>query len=132
LYKFFFQHVGFRRAFIDEKIKNNSVSTRLLKWIGEEIDFVETHEREVPHAKLSFNFYKYTLAFFFKLLHEQKVFGDISFRELSEQIASTCTAMGADVPADTMVKKAYLKKQVDFDKMEELLVKMLDYLRRFR
>jgi hypothetical protein len=109
----------------------NSVNTRLTKFIREEIDFVETHEREVPHAKLSFQFYKYTLAFFFKLLHEQKVFGDISFRELSEQIASTCTAMGADVPADSVVKKAYLKKQVDFARMESLLVNMLAYVRRF-
>jgi len=109
----------------------NSVSTRLVKWIKEEIDFVETHEREQPHAKLGFQFYKYTLAFFFKLLHEQKIFGDISFQELSKQIAATCTAMGADVPPETMVKKAYLKKQVDFKRMEALLLAMLSYLRRF-
>ena len=35
----------------------NSVSTRLLKWIKEEIDFVETHEREQPFAKLHFNLF---------------------------------------------------------------------------
>jgi hypothetical protein len=109
----------------------NRVSTRLIKWIKEEIDFTETHEREQPFEKLAFQFYQYTLAFFFKLLHEQKVFGDISFRELSKQVASTCTAMGADIPPEAMVKKAYLKKNVDFKRMEALLLAMLEYLRRF-
>lgn len=109
----------------------NRVSTRLIKWIKEEIDFVETHEREQPFEKLAFQFYQYTLAFFFKLLHEQKVFGDISFRELSKQVASTCTAMGSDIPPEAMVKKAYLKKKVDFKRMEALLLAMLEYLRRF-
>lgn len=112
-------------------LRANTVSTRLLKWIGEEIDFVETHEKETPGTKLNFQLFKYTLAFFFKLLHEQKVFGDISFRELAQQIAGSCTAMGEDIPADSVIKKAYLKKQVDFERMETLLVAMLEYLRRF-
>lgn len=109
----------------------NSVSTRLVKLIGEKIDFIETHEREHPYTKLSFHLYKYTVAFFFKLLHEQKVFGDITFRELAEQVASTCTAMGEDIPANSITKKAYPYKQVDFQRMEALLVAMLAYLRRF-
>lgn len=109
----------------------NRISSRLIKWIKDEIDLVETHERESPFEKLAFQFYQYTLAFFFKLLHEQKVFGDISFRELSKQVASTCTAMGADIPPDAMFKKAYLKKEIDFKRMEALLLAMLEYLRRF-
>lgn len=109
----------------------NSVSNRLVKLIREKIDFIETHEREQPYAKLAFHMYKYTVAFFFKLLHEQKVFGDITFRELSEQIASTCTAMGEDIPAGSITKKAYPYKKVDFQRMEALLLAMLEYLRRF-
>ena len=109
----------------------NSVSTRLIKLVREKIDFIETHEREHPYAKLGFRLYKYTVAFFFKLLHEQKVFGDITFRELSEQIASTCTAMGEDIPANSITKKAYPYKKVDFQRMEVLLLAMLEYLRRF-
>jgi len=109
----------------------NPVSTRLIKLIGEKIDFIETHEREHPYAKLAFNMYKYTVAFFFKLLHEQKVFGDITFRELSEQIASTCTAMGEDIPPNSITKKAYPYKKVDFQRMEALLLAMLAYIRRF-
>jgi len=112
-------------------IHANPVSARLLKLIREEMDFVGTYEPEMPFAKLGFRFYKYTVAFFFKLLHEQKVFGDISFRELSEQIASTCTAMGEDIPSGSITKKAYPYKQVEFKRMEGLLLAMLEYLRRF-
>ena len=112
-------------------IHANPVSARLLKLIREEMNFIGKYEPELPFAKLGFRFYKYTVAFFFKLLHEQKVFGDISFRELSEQIASTCTAMGEDIPASSVTKKAYPYKQVDFKRMESLLLAMLEYLRRF-
>lgn len=112
-------------------IHANPVSARLLKLIREEMDFVGTYEPEMPFAKLGFRLYKYTVAFFFKLLHEQKVFGDISFRELSEQIASTCTAMGEDIPPGSITKKAYPYKQVEFKRMEALLLAMLEYLRRF-
>lgn len=111
---------------------NNHIDTRLVKWINEEISFVRAHVPDEPTGKLNFQFFKYTLAFLFKLLHEQKVFGDISFRELSKQISATCTAMGANIGPDIMVKKAYVKKQVDFDMIESLLVRMLEYLRRFR
>ncbi|WP_428331630.1 hypothetical protein [Mucilaginibacter sp.] len=84
----------------------NSVSTRLLKWIKEEIDFVETHEREVTHAKLHFHMYVNRIAFFFKLLAEQKVFGDTSFKELAQQIASSCLAIdGEEILATTSFPK---------------------------
>lgn len=113
------------------KPKIDPLVTQLLVWITAEEEYINIHEPEQPFAKLGFQLYQYTLAFLFKLLHEQKVFGDISFRELSKQVASTCTAMGADIPLAAMEKKAYLKKQVDFKRMEALLVAMLEYLRRF-
>nr|WP_067055144.1 hypothetical protein [Mucilaginibacter sp. L294] len=113
-------------------LRGNSVSDRLLRWIKEEIDFVETHERERPYMKLQLNMYVNRIAFFFKLLHEQKVFGDTSFKELSQQIASTCaSADGEEVLATTIVSKAYPKDQKMLEEMEGLLVKMLDYVRRF-
>jgi hypothetical protein len=113
-------------------VHGNHITPRLIKWIDEEIAFANKHMPEEPTGKLNFQFFKYTLAFFFKLLHEQKVFGDISFRELSKQIASSCTAMGANIGPDIMAKKAYTKKQIDFDMIENLLVKLLEYLRRFK
>jgi len=110
----------------------NSVSTRLLKWIKEEIDFVETHEREPPYAKLHFNLFVNRIAFFFKLLSEQKVFGDTSFKELAQQVSSTCLSVdGEEILATTIISKAYPKDQKMLEEMEALLVKMLAYVRSF-
>ena len=120
-----------RAKSVPYKYRVEPLVTQLLVWITAEEEYVNMHEPEQPFAKLGFQLYQYTLAFFFKLLHEQKVFGDISFRELSKQVGSTCTAMGTDIPPDAMVKKAYLKKEVDFKRMETLLLAMLEYLRRF-
>jgi hypothetical protein len=113
-------------------VRSNSVSARLLKWVKEEIDFVETHERENPYVKLRLNMFVNRIAFFFKLLHEQKVFGDTSFKELSQQIASTClSADGEEILASTIVSKAYPKDQKMLEEMEGLLVRMLEYVRSF-
>jgi hypothetical protein len=110
----------------------NSVSTRLLKWIKEEIDFAETHEREPPYSKLHFNLFVNRIAFFFKLLSEQKVFGDTSFKELAQQISSTCLSVdGEEILAATIISKAYPKDQKMLEEMETLLVKMLAYVRSF-
>lgn len=71
-------------------------------------------------------------AFFFKLLHEQKVFGDTSFKELSQQISSTClSADGEEILASTIISKAYPKDQKMLEEMEGLLVRMLEYVRSF-
>jgi hypothetical protein len=113
-------------------LRANSVNTRLLKWIKEEIDFVETHEREQPYAKLHFNLYVNRIAFFFKLLSEQKVFGETSFKELAQQIAGSCLSMhGEDILPSTIISKAYPKDQKMLEEMETLLVKMLNYVRSF-
>ena len=110
----------------------NSVSTRLLKWIKEEIDFVETHELDAPYTKLHFKLFVNRIAFLFKLLSEQKVFGNTSFKELSQQIASTCLSMdGEEILAATIISKAYPKDQKMLEDMEALLVKMLAYVRSF-
>ena len=113
-------------------LRANTLSTRLTKWIMEEIDFVETHEREAAYAKLHFNLYVNRVAFFFKLLHEQKLFGDTSFKELSQQIAGTCLSQdGEEIQAGTIISKAYPKDQKMLEEMEKLLVGMLGYVRSF-
>jgi hypothetical protein len=110
----------------------NSVSTRLITWIRNEIDFVETHEREQPFAKLHFHLFVNRIAFFFKLLSEQKVFGDTSFKDVSQQVASTCLSMdGEEILATTIISKAYPKDQKTLEDMEAILVKMLAYVRSF-
>lgn len=113
-------------------IRSNSVSARLLKWIKEEIDFVETHEREQATTKLHFNLYVNRIAFLFKLLSEQKLFGETSFKNLAHQIAGTCLSIGEEeiLPA-TIISKAYPKDQKMLSEMESLLVKMLAYVRSF-
>ncbi len=110
----------------------NTVSTRLIKWIKEEIDFVETYEREPTFAKLRFNMYANRVAFFFKLLSEHKVFGDTTFKELSHQVASTCLSSdGEEILAATVISKAYPKDRKMLEEMETLLLNMLTYVRTF-
>ena len=54
----------------------NPLSSRLIKWMGEETAFVEKHERDVPVTKFEFKWNVETIAFFFfKLLWDHKVFG---------------------------------------------------------
>ena len=107
------------------------IVSKILNWINAEKKFIMVHEMEHPFAKLSFQLYKYTMAFFFKLLHEQQVFGEISFKILSEQISSTCSARGEDVPAKSIIAKAYPKDRKALEEIEELLNKMLQYVRQF-
>jgi hypothetical protein len=107
----------------------NTVSTRLLKWIGEEIDFVETHERERPWSKFQFAWNVEVISCFFKLLHERKVFGNIPLERFSEVIAANCTTMDKqEVQASTIYSRFY-KKDIDLLKsVRKVLKDMLDYL----
>ncbi|MBS1524850.1 MAG: hypothetical protein JST19_04320 [Bacteroidetes bacterium] len=110
----------------------NSVSTRLLKWIGEEIDFVETHEREKPLSKFEFKWNVETIAFFFKLLWDHKVFGKVSLEPLSEQIAANCSSVGKDeFQATTIFSRFYVKDAEVLKTVEKVLSEMLEDVRRF-
>jgi len=110
----------------------NSVSTRLIKWIREEIDFVETHERDRPFAKLEFKWSAEMIACFFKLLHERKTFGNITLERFSEVIAATCSCAGKeDFQASTVYSRFY-KKDIELIKaLHKLLKDMLDDLGKF-
>jgi len=110
----------------------NPVSTRLIKWIGEEIDFVETHERERPLSKFEFKWNVETIAFFFKLLWDHKVFGKVSLEPLSEQIASNCSSVGKDeFQATTIFSRFYVKDREVLVAVEKILSGMLEDVRRF-
>lgn len=110
----------------------NSVSTRLIKWIREEIDFVETHERERPLSKFEFKWNVETIAFFFKLLWDHKVFGKVSLEPLSEQIAANCSSVGKDeFQATTIFSRFYVKDREVLVAVEKVLSLMLEDVRRF-
>jgi hypothetical protein len=114
------------------KYKTDTLVAQLLVWITAEEEYVNIHERAQPFSKLHFDWYVNKIAFFFKLLSEQKVFGDTSFRELSQQIASTCLSIGGEeILATTIISKAYPKDQKSLEEMESLLVKKLEYVRSF-
>ena len=105
----------------------NSVSTRLIKWIHEEIDFVETHERERPFAKFEFKWHVEMIACFFKLLHERKVFGNIKLERFSEVIATNCTSMDKDEIQASTVYSRFYKKDIELLKaVRKILKDLLD------
>lgn len=107
----------------------NSVSTRLIKYIREEIDYVETHEREVPRYKFEFKWSVEVIACFFKLLHERKVFGHIKLERFSEVIAANCTSMDKDeIQASTVYSRFYKKDMELLKAVRKILKDLLDDL----
>ena len=110
----------------------NSVSTRLSKWIREEIDFVETNERERPVAKFEFKWNIETIAFFFKLLWDHKVFGKIHLEPFADQIAANCSSIAKDeFQAGSIYSRLYSKEPEVVKAMEKLLVAMLTDVRKY-
>jgi len=110
----------------------NPVSARLVKWIREEIDFVETHERERAYAKFEFKWNVETIASFFKLLWDHKVFGKVSLEPLSEQIAANCSSVGKDeFQATTIFSRFYVKDAEVIKAVEKILEGMLNDVRQY-
>jgi hypothetical protein len=110
----------------------NSISNRLIKWIGEETDFIEQHERDVRVRKFEFKWNVETIAFFFKLLWDHKVFGKVSLEPLSEQIAANCSSVGKDeFQATTIFSRFYVKDVEVLKSVEQVLSAMLEDVRRF-
>jgi len=104
----------------------NSVSTRLIKLIREEIDFVETHEREQPFAKFEFKWSAEMIACFFKLLHEKKVFGNMTLERLSIAIAANCSSIDKDEFQASTIHSRFYKKDIELLKaLAKLLRDML-------
>jgi hypothetical protein len=110
----------------------NSVSTRLIKLIREEIDFVETHEREQLQTKFEFKWSAEMIAFFFKLLHERKIFGNITLERFSEVIAANCSSIDKhEFQASTIFSRFYKKDAELIKAVHKLLQDMLDDLGKF-
>jgi len=110
----------------------NRVSTRLIKWIHEEIEFVETHEREQLYTKFVFQWSVEMIACFFKLLHERKVFGNIRLERFSEVIASNCSTMDKEEIQASTVYSRFYKKDIDLLKaVRKVLKDILDDLDNF-
>lgn len=101
----------------------NSVGTRLIKLIHEEIDFVETHERDQAFAKFEFKWSAEMIACFFKLLHDRKVFGNIKLERFSEVIAATCTTMDKDEIQASTVYSRFYKKDIELLKAVRKIIK---------
>ncbi|HEX3386436.1 MAG TPA: hypothetical protein VHS53_14650 [Mucilaginibacter sp.] len=73
-----------------------------------------------------------TIAFFFKLLWDHKVFGKVSLEPLSEQIAANCSSIGKDeFQATTIFSRFYVKDAVVINIMEKMLEGMLSDVRRY-
>jgi hypothetical protein len=110
----------------------NSISARLLKWIKEEIEFVETYEREVAISKFEFKWNVETIAFFFKLLWDHKLFGKVTLESFSEQIAANCSSVGREeFQATTIFSRFYVKDREVVGVVEKVLSEMLDDVRRY-
>jgi hypothetical protein len=110
----------------------NSVSMRLVKWIGEEIDFVERYEREVAFSKFEFKWNVETIAFFFKLLYDHKVLGKVTLEKLSEQIAANCSSVGKDeFQPTTIYSRLYNKEMEVIKSIEKMLDAMLKDVRQY-
>ncbi|WP_454802839.1 hypothetical protein [Mucilaginibacter phyllosphaerae] len=111
-------------------LRSNSVSARLLKWIKEEIVFVQTHELDRPQTKLVFKWNVEMIAFFFKLLHEKQAFGKIPLEPFAETIAANCSSVGKDdIQPATIHSRFYMKDLQVIKAIETLLVEMLEIVR---
>jgi len=121
-----------RAKSVPYKYRIEPLVTQLLVWITAEEEYINVHEPEQPFAKLRFALSVNKLAFLFKLLSEKKVFGDTTFHDLAQQMASTCLSQGGeDIQATTIISKAYPKKQQILEEIEALLVSLLEYVRSF-
>jgi hypothetical protein len=113
-------------------LRANPLSARLLKWIKEEIDFVETHERDRPHTKFEFKWNVEMIAFFFKLLHERQTFGKIPLEPFAETIAANCSSVGKeDFRPATIHSRFYMKDLQVIRAIEVLLAEMLEIVRKY-
>jgi hypothetical protein len=109
-----------------------SISTRLVKWIKEEINYVATYEREIMPSKFTFRWSVEMIAFFFKLLHEKKIFGNITLERFSEIIAANCSSAGKEEFQASTIHSRFYKKDTELIKtVDKLLREILDDLGKF-
>ncbi|HZY35554.1 MAG TPA: hypothetical protein VFE53_02835 [Mucilaginibacter sp.] len=110
----------------------NQVSVRLLKWIKEETEALKTSDSEEYIGKLSVVWNIDTLALFFKLLWDNKVFRDVTLELFSQQIAAAFSSKGkGDFKAHSIFGRFYVKDREVLQTLEALFVKLLEDIRLY-
>jgi len=110
----------------------NQVSARLLKWIREEREALKVSDGEAYIGKLSVVWNIDTLALFFKLLWDNKVFRDVTLELFSQQIAAAFSSKGkGDFKAHSIFGRFYVKDIEVLQTLEKLLAKMLEDVRLY-
>jgi hypothetical protein len=104
-------------------LRANTLSARLVKWVREEIDFVETHEREQTYARFEFKWSAEMIACFFKLLHDRKVFGNIKLDRFSEVIAANCSSVDKEEFQASTIYSRFYKKDTELIKSVETILR---------
>ena len=108
----------------------NPVADRLLNWIGEETKALKASDGEEYISKLGVVWNLETLAVFFKLLWDYKVFRDVTLEIFSEQIAAAFSTKGkGDFKARSIHGRFYVRDRDVLLTLEALLVKMLADIR---
>ena len=104
----------------------NPVSERLLNWLVEETKALTVSDAEEYISKLSVIWNLETLAVFFKLLWDHKVFRDVTLEIFSEQIAAAFSTKGkGDFKARSIHGRFYVRDRDVLLVLEALLLKML-------
>ncbi len=110
----------------------NALSPRLLKWIKEETVALKSSDAGDYVGKLNVIWNIETLALFFKLLWDHKVFRDVTLEVFSEQIAAAFSSKGkGDFKAHSIFGRFYVKDIEVLQALEALLLKMLEDVRRY-
>ena len=110
----------------------NQVSARLLKWIREETEALKASDGEDYIGKLSVIWNIDTLALFFKLLWDNKVFRDVTLEVFSQQIAAAFSSKGkGDFKAHSIFGRFYVKDRAVLLTLETLLINLLEDIRLY-
>lgn len=110
----------------------NEISVRLLKWIKEEKEALNAIDSEEYIGKLSVIWNIDTLALFFKLLWDNKVFRDVTLELFSQQIAAAFASKGkGDFKAHSIFGRFYVKERPVLLTLEALFEKLLEDIRLY-
>jgi hypothetical protein len=110
----------------------SAVSSRLLKWVKEETDALQTIDGGEYIGKLGVVWNIDTLALFMKLLWDHKVFRDVTLEVFSQQIAAAYSSKGkGDFKAHSIYGRFYVKDEEVLRTLEALLLLMLADIRLY-
>lgn len=112
---------------------DNPLSTRLLKFIGEETDaFKNSAGYEDAPQKVEFNWDADTSAVFYKFLMDKGITKKVDTKTYAKQIAATISTVGKDdVQWDTFHKRFYSKDEKYLSKIFEPLNSIVEDIKFF-